>query len=99
MSSIYFLLQGYLRAVEATRGISSITSGFFDSLDVHALSLSSILDQSRVVQNSQLLEFEKKFEVTDLLFHIQYEGIKVTCYDVFLPILFYILIRVGVHGQ
>ncbi|XP_078179140.1 kinesin-like protein KIN-5A isoform X1 [Carex rostrata] len=54
--------QGYLRAVEATRGISSITSSFFDSLDVHASNLSSILDESQTVQNSQLLELEKKFE-------------------------------------
>ncbi|KAJ4772770.1 Kinesin-like protein KIN-5A [Rhynchospora pubera] len=54
--------QGYLRAVEATRGISGITSSFFDSLDVHASNLSSILDESQTMQNSQLLDLEKKFE-------------------------------------
>ncbi|KAJ3676388.1 hypothetical protein LUZ60_003800 [Juncus effusus] len=54
--------EGYLRAVEATRGISSITSNFFDSLDTHASNLSNILEQSQTVQNTQLFELERKFE-------------------------------------
>ncbi|TVU18121.1 hypothetical protein EJB05_34194 [Eragrostis curvula] len=55
--------EGHLRAVEASRSISKITAGFFQSLDVHASKLASILEDTQSVQDQQLLDLEKKFEV------------------------------------
>jgi kinesin family member 11 len=49
--------------VEASRSISKITAGFFHSLDVHASRLTSILEDTHSVQDQQLLDLEKKFEV------------------------------------
>lgn len=54
--------EGHLRAVEASRSISKITTGFFHSLDVHASQLTSILEETQTVQDQQLLDLEKKFE-------------------------------------
>uniref|UniRef100_A0A0D9WC38 Kinesin motor domain-containing protein n=1 Tax=Leersia perrieri TaxID=77586 RepID=A0A0D9WC38_9ORYZ len=54
--------EGHLRSVEASRSISKITVGFFDSLDVHASKLTSILEETQSVQDQQLLDLEKKFE-------------------------------------
>ncbi|OAY85534.1 125 kDa kinesin-related protein [Ananas comosus] len=54
--------EGHLRAVEATRSISKITSNFFHTLDAHASKLSSILEETQALQDKQLLELEKKFE-------------------------------------
>lgn len=54
--------EGHLRAVEASRSISTITAGFFHSLDIHASKLTSILEQTQGVQDQQLLDLEKKFE-------------------------------------
>jgi len=49
--------------VEASRSISKITAGFFHSLDVHASKLTSILEDTQNVQDQQLVDLEKKFEV------------------------------------
>ncbi|XP_072961377.1 kinesin-like protein KIN-5A [Typha angustifolia] len=54
--------EGHLRAVEATRSISKITSNFFHTLDFHASKLSSILKETQTIQDQQLLDLEKKFE-------------------------------------
>lgn len=56
-------MQGHLRTVEASRSISNITVGFFHSLDVHASKLTSILEETQGVQDQQLIDLEKKFEV------------------------------------
>lgn len=56
-------MQGHLRAVEASRSISKITAGFFHSLDVHASKLTSILEDTQSVQDQQLVDLERKFEV------------------------------------
>jgi kinesin family protein 11 len=60
-------VQGHLRAVEASRSISTITAGFFHSLDVHASKLTSILEETQGVQDQQLLDLEKKFEVIPMI--------------------------------
>lgn len=57
--------KAHLRAVEATRDISRIASNFFDTLDIHASSLTKIFNESQTMQDKQLLELEKKFEVCD----------------------------------
>jgi hypothetical protein len=49
--------------VEASRSISKITAGFFHSLDVHASKLTSILEDTQSVQDQQLVDLERKFEV------------------------------------
>ncbi|XP_006653984.1 kinesin-like protein KIN-5A [Oryza brachyantha] len=54
--------EGHLRAVEASRSISKVTAGFFNSLDVHASKLTNILEHTQNVQDQQLLDLEKKFE-------------------------------------
>lgn len=54
--------KGHLRTVQATRSISKITSNFFHTLDVHASTLSKILEESQTVQDKRLHELEKKFE-------------------------------------
>ncbi|XP_042459706.1 kinesin-like protein KIN-5A [Zingiber officinale] len=54
--------EAHLRAVEATRAISRIASNFFDTLDIHASSLTKIFNESQTMQDKQLLELEKKFE-------------------------------------
>lgn len=55
--------QGHLKAVETTRSISKITTDFFHTLDVHASKLSKILQETQAVQDQQLSQLEKKFEV------------------------------------
>nr|XP_009409541.1 PREDICTED: kinesin-like protein KIN-5A [Musa acuminata subsp. malaccensis] len=54
--------EGHLRTVQATRSISKITSNFFHTLDVHASTLTKILEESQTVQDKRLHELEKKFE-------------------------------------
>ncbi|XP_074592695.1 kinesin-like protein KIN-5A isoform X2 [Curcuma longa] len=54
--------EAHLRTVEATRAISRIASNFFDTLDIHASSLTKIFNESQTMQDKQLLELEKKFE-------------------------------------
>ncbi|XP_074578266.1 kinesin-like protein KIN-5A [Curcuma longa] len=54
--------EGHLRAVESTRSISMITSGFFQTLDNHASKLTNIMEESQTMQNQQLHDLEKKFE-------------------------------------
>ncbi|KAJ8471575.1 hypothetical protein OPV22_025918 [Ensete ventricosum] len=54
--------EGHLRTVEATRSISKINSNFFHTLDVHASTLTKILEESQTVQDKRLHELEKKFE-------------------------------------
>ncbi|KAG8084519.1 hypothetical protein GUJ93_ZPchr0010g9483 [Zizania palustris] len=54
--------EGHLRSVEASRSISEIAIGFFNSLDVHASKLASILDKTQSVQDQQLVDLEKKFD-------------------------------------
>ena len=49
--------------MEASRSISKITAGFFHSLDVHASKLTNILEDTQSVQDQQLVDLEKKFEV------------------------------------
>ncbi|KAG6489133.1 hypothetical protein ZIOFF_050391 [Zingiber officinale] len=54
--------EGHLRAVESTRSISMITSGFFQTLDNHASKLTKIMEESQTMQNQQLHDLENKFE-------------------------------------
>lgn len=58
--------QGYLRTVEATRSISKITTNFFDNLDAHTSKLSKIMEESQSLQDHQLCELQRKFEVIPL---------------------------------
>ncbi|PKA49035.1 125 kDa kinesin-related protein [Apostasia shenzhenica] len=54
--------EGNLRTVETTRLISNTTMSFFQTLDVHVLKLSKILEETQAAQYLQLSELEKKFE-------------------------------------
>ncbi|CAL9138541.1 unnamed protein product [Musa acuminata var. zebrina] len=54
--------EGHFRTVEATRSISRIASNFFDTLNIHASTLTKILEESKTVQDKQLRELEKNFE-------------------------------------
>lgn len=49
--------------MEASRSISKVTTNFFHTLDVHASKLSTILEETQTVQDQQLCDLEKKFEV------------------------------------
>lgn len=52
----------HLRTVEATRSISSKTTDFFNTLDVHITKLANILEETQTSQYQQLSELERKFE-------------------------------------
>lgn len=54
--------EGHLRAVEASRTISKVTTNFFCTLDSHVSKLSNILKETQNVQDQQLYDLEKKFE-------------------------------------
>ena len=49
--------------METTRSISKVTTNFFYTLDVHASKLNKILEETQTVQDQQLCDLEKKFEV------------------------------------
>lgn len=55
--------QAHTRAVAITRSISQINVNFFKTLDMHATELGQIVEEAQVVNDEQLSELEKKFEV------------------------------------
>lgn len=54
--------EGYFRTVETTRSISKITVNFFNTLDVHASKLGTIVEETQTLHDQKLCELEKKFE-------------------------------------
>ncbi|KAJ7980926.1 Kinesin-like protein [Quillaja saponaria] len=54
--------QAHARAVETTRSVSKITVDFFETLDMHASSLTQIVEEAQTVNNKELCELETKFE-------------------------------------
>ncbi|XP_078429944.1 P-loop containing nucleoside triphosphate hydrolases superfamily protein [Wolffia australiana] len=56
------LRAGFVKYLENARSITNVSTEFFNSLDAHALTLISILEEAQASQSQQLLELEKKFE-------------------------------------
>lgn len=54
--------EAHQRAVTTTRSIAQITVNFFKTLDVHVSQLGQIVEESRMVNDKQLSDLEKKFE-------------------------------------
>ncbi|KAJ7947734.1 Kinesin-like protein [Quillaja saponaria] len=54
--------QAHARAVETTRSVSKVTVDFFETLDMHASSLTQIVEEAQTVNNKKLCELETKFE-------------------------------------
>lgn len=49
--------------MDTARSISKITVNFFETLDMHASKLTKIVEEAQTVNDKNLSEFEKKFEV------------------------------------
>jgi len=86
LNSIY-CMQAHARAVENTRAVSKITVNFFETLHMHASNLIQIVEESQSTNDQKLYELQKKFEVTEVPFFVEFAQITIGNFLILLGLL------------